>query len=296
MAAVGVVGACLLATSERASAATTKLEVPSGPPHSRSLRLAEFSIPSSNGFRLRVVDGVRQEFGDVLIEATKGPDFQVLYLTKNLSRDPKEIIARLGKIGEVAVTFHQTGQGREAIPANCQGPRTAVTSGVFRGVVKFNGERDYTHARNGSVRGSIKRFYRRKCRYPPEKNGHAASLLTGSYRGKTYVSFDAWKTKLNGESQPSVLFEARSTYRTKTFWVERFVTANGVPSDYRWQATHMKKGLLPVLATADAMLEPPPPFEGFGVFHFEPGDSLFDGTASWQGSLSVDFLVREGRP
>jgi hypothetical protein len=288
VAAVGIVGLSPLVLSARASAA------PGGEPtiafpHPRRHRLVEFRIPSTNGYRLRVAAGVRQEFGDVLIEATKGPDFQVLYLTKNLSDDPDQIVARLGKIGEIAVTFHRTGQGREAIPANCRGPKTGVTFGVFRGIVEFEGERGYTQARRDSAGGFIKRRYPRKCRYPPARDGHAASLLTGRYRGKTYVSFDAWKTKLDGAARATVEYEARSTYRTKTFWVERFVTATGVPSDYRWQATHLKNRLFPFLATADATLEPPAPFEGSGVFHFEPGDSIYDGTASWEGSLSVDF-------
>ncbi len=51
----------------------------------------------------------------------------------------------------------------------------------------------------------------------------------------------------------------------------------------------MKEPGYPFLATADATLEPPAPFEGSGVFHFEPGDSIFDGTAAWEGSLSVDI-------
>jgi hypothetical protein len=287
MTAVGVVGLTLLGLSTSASAAPGEPSIAFPP--ARSHRLVEFSIPSSNGFQLRVAAGVRQEFGDVLIEATQGPDIQVLYLTKNLSRDPRKIIARLGKIGEIAVTFHRTGQGREAIPANCRGPKTAVTFGVFRGTVRFEGERDYTEARRDSAPGFVKRSYPRKCSYPPARNGHAASLLTGRYRGKTYVSFDAWKTKLDGAARPTVEYEARSTYRTKTFWVERFVTAAGVPSDYRWQATKVKKPFYPFLATADATLEPPAPFEGSGTFHFEPGDSIYDGTANWEGSLSVDF-------
>jgi hypothetical protein len=258
-------------------------------PHPQGHRLVEFTIPSSNGFQLRVAAGVRQEFGDVLIEATKGAHFQILYLTKNLSRNPNEIRARLGKIGEVSVTFHRTGQGREAIPSHCRGPRTAVTFGVFRGIVKFDGERGYTEARRHSAHGFVKRSYRRKCKYPPAKGGHAASLLTGRYRGKTYVSLDAWKTKLNGAARASVEYKARSTYRSKNFWVERFVTAGGTPSNYRWQATNGPEEYLPFLGSAEATLEPPPPFEGSGVFHFEPGDSPYDGSASWEGSLSVEF-------
>lgn len=285
---VGVV-ALSLWTSSRAASASSDAEEPAEPLRPRSLRLVEFSIPSSDGFQLRVVSGVRQEFGDVLIEATKGKHFQVLYLTKNLSGDPKKIVARLGRFGEVDLAFHQISLAREAIPANCRGPKTGLTLGVFRGTFKFVGEQGYTHALRHSARGQIKRIHPRKCHYPPAKYGHSASLLTGSYRGKTYVSFDAWKTKLNGETQPTERFEARSTYRTKTFWVERFVTASGIPSDYRWQATHVANSSFPFLATADATLEPPLPFEGTGVFHFEPGDSYYDGTATWTGSLSVDF-------
>jgi hypothetical protein len=255
----------------------------------RGHRLVEFTVPSSNGFQLHVFSGVRQEFGDVLIEITKGSEFQNRYLAKNLSSDPREIVARLGKIGEIAVTFHRTGQGRESIPTNCQGPKTGVTYGVFRGTIKFDGERDFSHTRRRNVRGFIKRSYRRKCKYPPEKGGHSASLLTGGYRGKTYVSFEAWKTKLNGAPKPTVRYQARSTYRTKTIWVERFVTTGGDPSNYRWRATHAKASLFPFLETAEATLEPPAPFEGSGVFHFEPGHSFLEGTATWEGSLSVDF-------
>ena len=164
-----------------------------------------------------------------------------------------------------------------------------MTFGVFRGIVKFDGERGYTEARRHSAHGFVKRSYPRKCKYPPAKGGHAASLLTGRYRGKTYVSLDAWKTKLNGARRARVEYEARSTYRSKNFWVERFVTAGGPPSNYRWQATNGPEPYLPFLASAEATLEPPPPFEGSGVFHFEPGDAPYDGSASWEGSLSVEF-------
>jgi hypothetical protein len=78
--------------------------------------------------------------------------------------------------------------------------------------------------------------------------------------------------------------------------VERFVTAAGNPSNYRWQATHVKNPYYPFLKTADATLEPPPPFEGTGVFHFEPGRSVFDGTATWEGSLTVVFPGTEEIP
>ncbi len=288
VAAAGAFVLGLPAVSKNASAAPGS-GAPVVPPRSHGHRLMEFTIPSSNGFRLRVADGVRQEFGEVLVEVTKGADLQVLYLTKNLSHDPDKIVSRLGKLGEIAVTFHRTGQGREAIPSHCRGPRTAVTFGVFRGIVKFDGERSYTTAHRHSARGFVKRSFRRKCRYPPSKGGHAASLLTGRYRGNGYVSFDAWKTKLNGAPTATVKYQARSTYRTKKFWVERFVTSGGPPSRYRWQATHVPEPLFPFLASAEATLEPPLPFEGSTVFHFEPGESPYEGSATWEGSLSVEF-------
>jgi hypothetical protein len=287
--AAGIVGPSLFALSANASAGTESAELVALP-HHRAHRLVEFTIPSSKGFQLRVASGVSQEFGDVLIEASKGADLQVLYLTKNLSQNPNRIVARIGKLGEIAVTFHRTGQGREAIPSHCEGPKTALTFGVFRGVVNFEGERDYTDARRHSAHGVVKRSYHpRKCKYPPSKSGHAASLLTGRYRGNSYVSFDAWKTKLNGAPRATVEYEARSTYRTKKFWVERFVTLGGPPSHYRWQATHAPETFAPFLASAEATLEPPLPFEGSAVFHLEPGDSPYEGTATWEGSLSVEF-------
>jgi hypothetical protein len=224
-------------------------------------------IKGTKGYKVRVAGTGPL----VVITAMRKPG-SVLYSTKGKATR-KRIRARFGKLGRVDLRFRKKGKMRtRKPPRGCVGRGDKVQPGVWRGIVRFKGERGYTRVRKRRVRG---RWVRRgdytcpeRARAPePDSTVHlqASAMQTGAN-----VFFSVRRLVDPGD-RPRFL--ATSEERIRRVGILRTVELRGQPDHFTFS-----------LDALTATVQPPRPFSG---------TATYDGTTeTWSGDLEVAFPGR----
>lgn len=251
---------------------------------------AEFSLRASNGY-LIFVSASRHQVTIMVAEGDLRSN-HIVETTYSASgaASPKGMEANLGALGEISLRFVPSGQAitkrRPKLPKGCKAPRTAVRrEGAFVGVIRFEGEADYTAVEATEVHGSV----------GTSENVFCATFSNGSGRGKRHHRLVPSLPYLNattahnalgfavaatGRNDGRVGFVASSTEKNGPISIFRWASVVTGPSDFKFDSR---------LTTA--IVTPPPPFSGTANFRRRP-----KGSPLWTGSLAVSFLGAPSTP
>lgn len=245
---------------------------------SPALHYSEFTLPASNGYRLRVTDtGNRQ----IYLTAKNGGS-SVTYEVRGRKTQQDGIEAKFPGIGRVAVRFEQVGKTKHAPPIdNCKGDGSDTRRGVFRGAIVFNGEKGFTRARASRASGTIHNSAKEVCTREKEGNGgpsfHTTLLTASAPHGKGLLSFFA--VKFSSDSIPKA---DQTAYSASLF---QFKGPMSISRTVSREASEESFTLgEPSRRPTTASVTPPSPFSGAANFQLESKS-----TASWSGPLSVDL-------
>ena len=205
---------------------------------------------------------------------------------------------RFGRLG--ALAFHFTPDHREG-PLGCGGRHDGSQQGTFRGALVFHGENDYADVDAHRARGylqtrptecaggrrtaggeeEVRRATARRALAGPGTVARASAAPvaeTGAFIEATTANVlpsDVFYSYLDhGPHGVRVVFGALREERREGMRIERGAQIYGGAAGFQWN-----------LGTGTALLEPPAPFEGRGVYKRDA-----HGKASWTGSLRVPVL------
>jgi hypothetical protein len=271
-----------LAAPPYASASEPSAQLPGG----RLLSHLESSIPPAKTFR----SGLRLEAGgyDVEVMTTgtgvfllvdKGRFGKRLVATAYLARgvaSPERLQATFGRFGKVSMRFREsrnkTWVGKRR---NCRGAQRFVKRrGVFVGSLRFKGEGGYISLNVKRAKGSVvtvaRKCLRQKRRPRPpfaQQSSHQSALVATARHGVDFTGFLA----IGGRK--TTFLAAHEESRGRKLAIIRLAVIRNRSNPLRVNETLTR-----------AWVSPPAPFHGTGRYRAAP-----DGTATWSGSLSVNF-------
>ncbi len=180
------------------------------------------------------------------------------------------IVADLGALGQISVTFRPDGQILSQTP-KCLGREISVVAGSYEGTIAFHGEEGYTEAEATSVPGDISPVLAMVCGFVTGGGGNpnrqGAELFVrnpglGSRFGVVKAS----------PASPAQFFVEVSEYNGGIS-IDRFADLSMPPGSFRYGRN---------LQTAS--LRPPMPFSGTARF-----DRRKKANRRWSGDLTVDM-------
>lgn len=240
-------------------------------PGSRNFR-SQFQVEASGGYKVQVLT-----FGSaVILVVTKGRIGKRFIGTAYLARGvaaPERLQATFGRFGRVSMRFREArnrpwfGKRRD-----CRGrSRFVRRRGVFVGNLRFKGEGGYLSLRIHRAKGTIVRVAR-KClgqRRPllpfAESSSHLTGLLALARDGVDSTAF------FTIQGKRTISFASHEEVRGRLAISRIAIGRSRAPLRINEAATA-------------ATISPPAPFHGAGRYRAAP-----DGTATWSGSLSVNF-------
>lgn len=254
-------------------------------PGSRLLSHLQSSIPPAktfrSGFRIEARGGYEVEVmtsGSALFLLVKKGRFDkrlvaTAYLARGVAT-PERLQATFGRFGKVSMRFREsrnrTWVGKRR---NCRGAQRFVKRrGVFLGTLRFEGEGGYISLNLDRAKGSVvtvarKCLRQRRPRLPfAQQSSHQPAFVALARDGVDFTGFLAVggrKTTflaVHEETRPKLAIARLAVIRNQSnpLWVNETLTKGRV--------------------------SPPAPFHGIGRYRAAP-----DGTATWSGSLSVNF-------
>jgi hypothetical protein len=253
----------------------------------RPQRWTEFSLPATNGYRVRVsaTKAIPKALPNVFVTASRGQRDSVTYLAHGRSTNDGAIDAKLPGAGRISVRFHPTKVTRQAVAENCKGRSSITRHGVFRGTVELRGELGYTVLHAHSAKGKVTRSFRQVCderesranEGPSVGSFHERVLYAGTKEGSPTIDFSAYLTDFGLRHGGSIVsFTASSSKSRDGLFVVSSVTVQGNAAEFSSPD--------PAGSLDNATVEPPPPFQGSATFHLDSPTS-----SSWSGALSVEL-------
>jgi hypothetical protein len=121
-----------------------------------------FQLPASNGYVLAVTATSHRR---VRLTASKGL-LSATYTVPGRASS-RRIVADFGALGRIAVRFEGSPsklEGRQNRHVSCKGRRPIRERGLFRGVIRFAGERRFTAVESDRAKGEFFRSFRRVCK------------------------------------------------------------------------------------------------------------------------------------
>lgn len=218
--------------------------------------------------------------GAVVLAVLRGDPEKRAALTEYVARGvqtPERLQASFGKFGRLSMRFRESrrrpwfGKARR-----CRGrDRFVLRRGVFVGNLRFRGEGGYLNIRAHRAKGAIPSLAA-KCRHRHRHLGaHSSSIFDDTFSGLL-------ATRRNGVN--ATAFGAAS-FRDDLVYVAQREEGRGRLSVFR-TAIFVGHGDLPLNESVTAgRFSPPAPFHGSGHYR-----AAADGSTSWTGNLSVDFL------
>jgi hypothetical protein len=247
----------------------------------------EFSLRSSNGYRLKVAGEVGEGGVELSVE---GPDGTAQYIANHGKVTATSIHASFGHLGEVSMRFRPSGKERHRhVSKKCVKNRPSSISsrlGFFVGTFKFRGERGYTHVAAHRVAGAIgdpltntstKKIPCdfRESSAERQREDESVSLDATASKPKVSLSvfrlFGSWGNSAFASGHGPYLFLAAASEKSDGLLIIRTNGAFGTSSDFAFDS-----------ALTTATVTPPVPFTGTGTFQRNP-----DGSTTWNGNLAV---------
>lgn len=185
--------------------------------------------------------------------------------------------ANFGTLGEIAVTFHPSGQAKKAGPS-CGGRSVEFDSGSYEGTIRFNGEEGFTSVEATSAKGDL---------------GFLLDILCPGISGGT-----------SGPSSPGAALNAYAGASRQSAHVKVVKNRPAAPAHYEADVSEVHEGVsisrfANVIEPAgtfvfdpkvqSATLRPSAPFSGTGRFNRAAMPAN-----RWSGNLTVDLPGRAG--
>jgi len=260
------IAAAMLTLSPVASAKPGYFVFPGG-------RISLLTVKGSHGFEITI----RRSADTVELTASKEHG-SVTYLI-DAARTPVDVIeAKFPGLGRVSLRFHPSGKVRRE-PAICKGRASIDQPGVFRGTIRFRGERGFTRVVASHVRGHVYREFKSVCKRSEVSQGktvpgyflHAAATSHGST-----IFFDAFRATAESIVHGETSYATVMTERRRGMVIARFAFAFTRSGDFNVEG--------PSARPDSATVTPPRPFTGTASFHAPPGSPT-----TWEGDLAVEL-------
>ncbi|HEY8502381.1 MAG TPA: hypothetical protein VIL21_06820 [Solirubrobacterales bacterium] len=238
----------------------------------------EFTVKASNGYKMTVFAFFQAGYGESSEVAIwldrKGQ--AAVYLAPAVVTTTK-VEADLGRLGEIDITFHPTGEG--VTHPRCE-PNYSVEyeRGFYTGTIEFHGEEGYTDVSAKRARFSYHPIIDAvACSYTSigETFGRdlpGARLRAWAKRGAEHLAVRAIQNRPGARVRMEAAIEERRG---------RIRISREIERAYPASAFHFAPDL------RSAALAPSAPFAGTGLFHRNAKP-----TNRWTGNLSVDFPGR----
>jgi hypothetical protein len=237
-------------------------------------RMSKFTVNGTHGYRITIErTGHRVE-----LVASNGNSAAIYIVHSPATRDA-DIHARFPGVGLVSTHFESSGSTSRT-PAICGGGPSIRQDGVFRGTIKFRGERGFTRAKADSARGFFFREPKENCK----GKGHSGQSSTPIYSL-------AARTKVPGgvlafvasKSPPGSEFAGHTSYFAVELKHRHGMRSSRVAAASSYSGTGFEM-TGPAKRPEAATISPPAPFSGAASFHSISGLS-----AEWTGNLVVEL-------
>jgi hypothetical protein len=238
-----------------------------------------FGVKTRNGYRV----SVHGSGADVSVSVARGHRLAFTTYVARGTATANRVRASFGRFGRISVRFRPSANRTwETRHRRCRGAhRFVVRNGVFVGHIDFRGEGGYVSVHSRRAKGKVRELAA-KCKrgrrrasdlrsihLPPSAGEPEPPVLSASWReGLRSAGF----TAIRGRKAIFAAFSEESHGRVA---ISRLAASLGSPVR-RFNVDD---------AFTFARAAPPAPFSGTGVYLAAP-----EGTRTWTGSLSVDFL------
>jgi hypothetical protein len=241
----------------------------------------EVTFPGQAGEGWSVfIDARSPHQATVIVEDATGTEGVTYELPALVKGNRLEI--HYGQVIDVSVRFRP--RSRRLVPElpheHCTGRRPVILSGVFVGTIELNGELGYADLDESSHKGTLERTPRQVCRRSRPARAAAydeapvEQLVAERAEGRSETFFAAISNFPTLIPHPRWSFEAARFEQDGPVKITRQVGL-----ELETGATFSTEEAAPPIAT----VEPPPPFAGSAEYRGGPG------SATWAGSLAVDF-------
>jgi hypothetical protein len=234
-------------------------------------RSSQLTVRGTHGFGITI----RRIAGHVELSAEQ----RIVSATYTVRRErgPLDgIKATFPGLGSVSVRFHPSGRPKRG-PAFCKGRRPLTQYGVFRGVIRFEGERGFTQIARQNARGFVYRSFKEACSSSRNSGGFPFYSLAESARsGGRLTAFNALRGIDENAILDSALYSAFRSERRHGMTSVRFAIVSAGLDTFTIAGSPDRP--------ESATVAPPPPFSGTATFQASPGT-----LAKWEGTLAVDL-------
>lgn len=236
-----------------------------------------FTVEGSNGYSAVVVGtpAHKRQPSRVLIVVNGKRDGAFYSAPATVSET--SIQASLGTLGEIAVTFHPSGQPRvERSP--CSKKAVAVDSGYYEGTITFHGEEGFTEVNATRAPGDVGLLLEFVC--PGISGGRGGPFMPGAELDLNENSHKPGSYLMVVKNRPSAAahYEVGISELRDGVGIDRFASLIAPASTFDFD---------PKVQTAT--LRPPAPFSGSARF-----DRNAKPANRWTGDLTVDLPGRAG--
>lgn len=129
-------------------------------------------LPKSHGYSISVVVSGHKEVEVLAYRRNSFASFE----TKGRA-DGSGLQADFGRYGQLELSFEPRGEAKEESEPGCEGRPSITQEGVFRGVVRFHGERDFIAVATDRVKGSVSQSFRRVCSFGGGAGGNGINVI-----------------------------------------------------------------------------------------------------------------------
>jgi hypothetical protein len=262
---LATMAAAVLAASPVASAKPGGLTFPAE-------RFSQLTVRGTQGFQITI----KRTANRVELTASNGKA-SAIYIAHSKKNPVDGIEAVFPGLGKVSVRFHPSGPVRHS-PALCGGRAWFRQNGIFRGVIKFEGERRFTRVAMEHARGFVFRSFKETC-----EGGNDGSKTTPIYylaeRAKSQgrvTAFTAMKPISQSAFDNSSTYFASQRERRHGMTTIRIAVASTDPDAFALAG--------PPTQPESATITPPSPFSGTAGFQASLGT-----LAKWEGTLAVEL-------
>lgn len=237
-------------------------------------RTSQVTVKGTQGFQITI----KRVRGYVELTASNG-NASAIYIVRSAKTPADRIAARFPGLGRVSLRMHPMGEA-QYLPPFCRGRPSIKQAGIFRGTIRFKGERGFTRALASHARGYMYRSFKEVCRrsdgdFSDEPiPGYLLTAAARSHGGG--VLFGAFRSTDESITQGDTYYSALMSERLRGMLIARTAFTRARPDTYVVEGPNTRPD--------SATVTPPAPFSGDASFHWAPGMS-----GEWSGSLSVDL-------
>jgi hypothetical protein len=273
----------VLASTPATGHTSPRSRQPTNPPRTLAAP-SGFTVKASNGYSMFVFGspargGKPAAIGIFVIGKRSGAIYSAPATVTETS-----IQADLGALGEIAVTFHPSGQAR-TVRSKCGGKPVSFDSGAYKGTIDFHGEEGFTDIEATRASGSLSFLLDLLC--PGISGATGGPFLPGAEldveangpRPGPHLNRLGPHLKVV-KNRPSARahFEAGVSEETDGVSIERFTGL--IASAHTFEYDRLVQ---------TAAVRPPAPFSGTAHFRRNPKPAN-----RWTGDLTVDLPGKEG--